>query len=281
MNIRISGVVLYITLFVCGISIGIPAEAKHDLVFGVHPFKKPSKIYKMFKPLTEQLSKMTGYNVKIVIGKSYDDILDKYRKGEVDFGYFGPASYVQARKESGVVPLARIMMNGKGAFKGVIVVRNNSKIKSLSDLKGKKFAFGDKASTLSHFVPHHMLMEKNIYLKNLKYYAFTGNHDNVALNVLNGTFHAGGLKPAVANQYLAKGLKILVESEWIPEHLFAASKHLSEKQRNKLLTALLKVDISVLKAIKGAITGVEPAKDADYDKLRQIINEVNHKDPAK
>lgn len=253
--------------------------ARETLVFGVHPYKKPSKIYEMFKPLTRDLGNRMGKEIKLVIGKSYADIIEQHQQGQIDFGYFGPASYVKTRKKIHIIPLARIKMKGRGAFRGVIMVRADSKIKTLAQLKSKSFAFGDPESTLSHYVPHYMLIQAGVTLSDLNNYAFTGNHDNVALNVLHGNFTAGGLKPAVAKQYLNKGLRILAKSQWIPEHLFAANEKLKATDRNKLKQALLQTKTEILKHIKPSITGIEPAMDEDYNGLRKIINETNHKDP--
>lgn len=254
------------------------ANDNTQLVFGVHPFKKPSKTYLMFLPLVESLSKKLNRDIKLVIGKNYKDIIHKHHMGQVHFGYFGPASYAVTSKDTKLFPLARIMMNGRGAFKGVIVARTDSPINNIEDIRGRRFAFGDKESTLSHYIPHYMLMQNDISLKDLSKYSFTGNHDNVALNVLNGQYDAGGLKPQVARHYLDKGLKIVAQSEWVPEHLFAANQHMDSDTRKQIQAALLRTELKTLQAIKSSITGIELASDSDYNQLRKIIKEVD-KDP--
>ncbi|MDH5445136.1 MAG: phosphate/phosphite/phosphonate ABC transporter substrate-binding protein [Gammaproteobacteria bacterium] len=272
---------LLITFILVGITTltGIQVQAASEIRFGVHPFKKPNKIFHMFQPLVMDLEKRMGIPVKLIIGKSYADIINKHKRAEIDFGYFGPASFIKAQKATQITPLARIQMNGKGAFRGVILVNENSSIKNLSQLKGHNFAFGDPNSTLSHYVPHYMLLKAGIKLNMLGNYAFTGNHDNVALNIMYGNFDAGGLKPDVAKQYLKRGLRILAHSEWIPEHLFAANKHLEKGLRIKLRKALLKTDVRILQKIKPSISGIEVARSRDYDKLRKIIETVDKQDP--
>ena len=259
-------------------SLSAYADKNQPLIFGVHPFQKPSKTYQMFLPIIENLSKELDRDITLVIGKNYDDIIHKHRTGQVHFGYFGPASYAVTSKDTTLFPLARIMMNGRGAFKGVIVARIDASINTIENIRGKRFAFGDTESTLSHYIPHYMLLQNNISLKDLSKYAFTGNHDNVALNVLNGQYDAGGLKPQVARLYLDKGLKIIAQSQWIPEHLFAANQYMDSNTRKQIQAALLGMDLNILQAIKSSITGIEMAKDSDYDPLRKIIEEVN-KDP--
>lgn len=257
------------------------AGDKDALVFGVHPFKKPTKLVKMFKPVKNYLSQELNREIKIVITKSYGELGEKYQNGEVDFGYMGPSIYAVNGDKGLVKPLARIVVNGKGTFQGVIVVKKDSPYNSVSDLKGKSFAFGSAASTLSHYVPHHMLMKKGIYLKDLSKYAFVGHHDNVAINVLNGNFDAGGLKPGVAKNYLDKGLRILAESEPVPEHLFVANAKLDDQLFKKIKAAIMKADTSVLKSVNSSITGLEEASPEDYADLRKLMHDVDNNDPAK
>jgi len=250
------------------------AEIK-TLNFVVHPFKSPTKLASMFSPLLKNLEKTLGYKINFRTGRSYQQVINLYKQGLADFGYLGPAGYVKAANKKRVVPLVRIQNNGKGTFNGVIVVNDKSDIVSIKDLEGKRFAFGDKNSTLSHFVPHYMLLKANVSLKKLSKYSFTGNHDNVARGVLLNLYDAGGLKPSVAKNYLDKGLRILATSEPISEHLFVANSKMNSALRKKIKQALLSMPLKPLQAIKKKITGVETVESADYDNLRIIIKLVN------
>jgi phosphonate transport system substrate-binding protein len=273
----------FVWIFLAGmmaLPVTLPAAEKGPLVFGVHPFVKPTEIAKKFKPVTEFLSKELNREIQIVVGKSYEDIADRYQKGEVDFGFMGPSLYALESEKGLVFPLARIVVDGKGTFQGVIIVKEDSPVKKISDLRGESFAFGDPESTLSHYMPHYMLMEQGIQLKDLSKYAFVGNHDNVAINVLQGNFVAGGLKPDVARKYLDKGLRELAISEPVPEHLFVAGLKLDEGIRQKITAALLKADVELLKPINKSITGMEIAKREDYAGLRKLMVEVDQNDPA-
>jgi len=93
--------------------------------------------------------------------------------------------------------------------------------------------------------------------------------------VLLGMFDAGGLKPAVAKQYIDKGLRILATSEPIPEHLFVVNTRMSKEKKMRIIDALNNVPIKAYKSIKKSITGVEPVAASDYDNLRKIIKKVD------
>jgi len=253
----------------------VSSAEKDKLVFGVHPFKSPAKLHSMFRPVLNDLSRLLGKDIVFTSGKSYEHVLNRYRNGEIDFGYLGPAAFVSAHRELGLVPLVRIMPNGIGSFRGVIVVREDSPIQTISQLKGKKFAFGDANSTLSHYVPRYMLKAESILLDDLAFHAFTGKHDNVARGVLFGKFDAGGLKPSVAKQYLDKGLRILATSDAIAEHLFVANNQMSDSGIKILKKALFNVEIGRLKSIKSNITGLEEAHISDYRKIKKIIEDID------
>lgn len=264
-----------ILLFSLFCSTSLTAAGREELTFTVHPYKSSKQLQHMFKPIITSLEKELGYTIKFRTGTTYDQVIDLYKQGKADFGYLGPAGYVKAAEKVGVKPLVRIISNGSGTFQGVIVVKKDSPINSVEDLFGRSFAFGDHSSTLSHFVPHYMLLQKNISLDKLSKYSFTGKHQNVAEGVLLGIFDAGGLKPDVAKRYINKGLRILATSQPISEHLFVTNKRLDKSLQKKIKKALLKVDVSVLKSIKNNITGLENVNDSDYNNLRKIISLVN------
>lgn len=248
--------------------------AKDKLIMGVHPYKPVSDLYVIFKPIADYVSKQLGKPVELRIGKTYAETVDVVGKGEMDFAFIGPSLYVDGKSKYNVTPLAQIVNNGKPSFNGVIVVKKGSGITSVKALKGKTFAFGERESTLNHIVPLYMLMEAGVQLSDLKQHAFLGSHDNVALNVVRGTFDAAGLQPDVAVKYKDQGLDIIARSTDIPEHVFVATKSLDASTAAKIQNALLNMDARLLKGIKGSVTGIQKFDDKDFDVLRKIMKAV-------
>ena len=162
-------------------------------------------------------------------------------------------------------------------FHGKIIARKDSPINSLTELVGKSFAFGDPDSTMSHLVPHYMLLEAGVTDDKLKQTKFLGNHDNVALGVLAGNFDAGGVKEEVFYKYEKRGLKVIATTPALSEHVFVASDALPEPIVSKIREALLNADkseqgLDALHAIKTSMTALVPAQDSDYDNLREILS---------
>ncbi len=139
------------------------------LVFGIHPYLHATTLVERFTPLAEYISSETGRHVHIRVATNYQEHIDAISQEEVDFAYMGPASYIKltASNDNNSL-LGRLNFSGKDTFRGAIVIRSNSTITSLSQLSGKRFAFGDINSTLSSLVPQRLLAEAGVNLSDLK-----------------------------------------------------------------------------------------------------------------
>lgn len=255
-------------------------RAEQNYVFGVHPFKNPAELSKMFKPLRDYLGGALGGEVSFRSAKDYEAAKQALLNGEIDISYMGPSLFAMVNKEHpGKIRIAAaVLSNGSPTFKGVIVARQDSPITSLQDLQGKNFAFGDRESTLSCYMPAHMLMQAGIF-DGMKY-QFVGSHDNVALGVLNKAFDAGGMQPSVANNYLDKGLKIIAESDPVYEHVIVTGPKVDDATFEKIQQALLNVkDPAVYTSIGKGLTGFAVVQPSDYDALYTIMKAVDAKIP--
>lgn len=269
---RITLVMFFLTL-----SLSKVAEAEETLIMGVHPFLSPAEVEKKFIPLANYLSKQTGFNIKVKVGSSYQEHIQYVGLDKVDIAYVGPAVYVLMAHQYGDKPiLTKLEVNGQSFFQGNIIVRKDSDIKTIDDLKGKRIAFGDPNSTMSYLVPHDMLHQSGVFTENSPAHDFLYSHDNVALGVLMGDFDAGAVKPAVFKKFENRGLHTVAMTPKISEHLFVTRKNLPKSQINALRSAMLKMNQTsagqdALRAIKKSVTGLVNANSSDYENLRKII----------
>jgi len=267
-----------IVLTILFLFISFSAHTEEVLTLGVHPYKSPQKLIKIYKPLADYLSKHLNKTVNITIAKDYSTHIQQIGQDQLDIAYLGPASYVKMVSQFGKkVILARQAINQKPTFQGKIIVRKNSSINSYEDLKEKRFAFGDPNSTMSHLVPRFMLIRNNITTDMLKQMHFLGSHDNVALGVLSGDYDAGAVKEAIYYKYKSRGIKALATTPALSEHLFVAGNHLPAKLSANIKHLLLnlkndKDGVKVMQSIKKKMTSMVPARDTDYDNLREILD---------
>lgn len=265
---------IFLSVFICLSGQQQHAVAAQSLILGVHPYKSASKLQKAYKPLAAYLSSVLSIPVSVSISPDYSVHVDRIGRNKIDIAYMGPASYVQLVEKFGPKPiLVRQLIHGKPTFQGKIIVRKDSSLSTLKDLQGKLFAFGDPKSTMSHLVPHYMILNAGVKLKGSK---FLGSHDNVALAVLAGDYDAGAVKEAVFYKYEEKGLKVLKTTPALSEHLFVAGTHLKKPQVKKIRNAFLalykrKDGAMIMQSIKPGITAYGTASNKDYNNLRHIL----------
>lgn len=261
----------------CAALVQSDAQAAEPVVIGVHPYLSASEIINRFSPLSEHLAVALNRPVEISVSPNYENHIKRIAEDTVDIAYIGPAAYVALTDAHGPQTLlARLSVNGTPEFYGYIVVRTDSLLSRVKNLQGKRFAFGDEKSTMSHLVPFAMLMEARVSKQDLAHHEFVGSHENVALSVLAGAFDAGGVKEEIYHAYRDKGLRALAKSPPVSEHLFVASTRISDKEVEVVRKALLSIaatakGLEAVKAIKSTVNDLVAVTDADYDPLRKMI----------
>lgn len=247
--------------------------APRELVFVVHPYDTPSRIYARFRPLTLYLAGVLEHPIKLVIASTYDEQIAMIADGRADLTYIGPTPYVQARNRAAIRILAGEAENGQAFYQSAIVVRASSPIAALADLKGKRVAFGAAISMSSTVAPTLMLAQAAVKLEDLAGHAQLDRHERVALSVLHGDFDAGGLRLDIARQYLPRGLKILATSQPLPPHLIACSPRFPGALESRARHALLGPDESGLRAFGslGEAIRFVPIDDTHYHSVRRML----------
>ncbi|MCP4695598.1 MAG: phosphate/phosphite/phosphonate ABC transporter substrate-binding protein [Gammaproteobacteria bacterium] len=257
------------------------AVSKEEMIFGIYPFMQPAELLKKFTPLTEYLSSVIGRPIRIEIVKDYQTHIQMTGENRRDIAYLGPVPYVRTVEKYGSKPiLALLEVNGKNTFQGVFIVRRDSKLKSLSDLAGKRFAFGDPDSTMSHLVPWYMLLKAGVGKDKLGEFECLNNHKAIAMGVLAGMFDAGAVKESVFRQFEARGLRALARTLPIAAHIFVTRSNMPEQTLHALRQAIAKLGQeadgpAILHAIKPSVTALKPGKDSDFDKLRSILQALD------
>lgn len=255
------------------------AGAIEPLKFGVHPYLSSTEIVRRFKPLADCLGRELGTPVAIEIADSYKTHVRNVGTGAVQIAIMGPASYVTLIDDYGPRPiLAAFESSGSKTFRGAIVARRESPISDLADLRGKRFAFGDRQSTMSHLVPRQMLLKKGVTIVDLAEHQFLTNHDNIALGVLGGAFDAGALKEDIFRKYEPEGLKAIAFSADFADHVFVMGGKATARSFQAVQKALLGLKDrpegrEILAAIQKGLTALVPAEDREYDNLRAVLKQ--------
>jgi len=118
------------------------ADNKKEVLFGSVAMDIPAVMYKRLSPLTEYLSQAIDRPVSLKLSPDMPAAIDDTANGRVDPAYLTPVAYLKAHAKGGARLVVRTVTNGKGSFRLMIVVKQDSPIKSVQDLVGKRIAFG-------------------------------------------------------------------------------------------------------------------------------------------
>jgi len=262
----------------CYASTSFAASETDELLFGSVAMDVPAVMYKRLKPLTDYLSVSLKKPVTLKLSPDMTGAINEVSSGAVQLAYLTPVAYLEARKH-GAQLVAKTVTNGKGSFKLMIVVKQDSPIRSVQDLAGKDFAFGDQKALLQRAT----VVGAGLPLEKLGSYKFIGHYDNIVRAVISGDFEAGILKDTTAYKWEGKGIRILYSSPDLPPYNITASKNVDAKTLGNLRKAFLGLNpknpahLKVIKSLDKKYDGFAATSDQEYDIVRKLVTPFSKK----
>ncbi|MCG8484190.1 MAG: phosphonate ABC transporter substrate-binding protein [Clostridia bacterium] len=273
-------IILYL-IMICLILFMISCTTKTtDLTIGLIPSNDPAKLLEKFKPIEAYLEKEINIEVNVVVPTDYLGLINSMKKKTVDIGWYGPFSYVIAERELDLEPMVVESYKGVGtSYYSLIIARKDSKIRTIDDLKGKTYAFVDPGSTSGFVIPSALFISRNIDTeKYFKETIFSGNHDAVVMDVLNGKADAGSISDVTFQKLTDEGtvliddLIIIWKSDEIPNSPFIARADLDKDIKDKFKTAMLSIHENNMDAVKVFDLGIDKYVEFEYNDYNNIRN---------
>jgi len=270
---------LLLMLPAVGLAEGQLGTAQHPIRMMFVPSGEAQTILEGGEEIAHRLQKITGLYFKTSIATSYAAVIEAMGAGKVDIGWLATFSYVLAKQKYDVDLLLIVVRFGSPFYRGQIITHVDSGIKTLADLKGKKFAFVDPASTSGHLYPKTLLLSKGLNPDRLfSQSLFAGSHNAVILSVLKGEVDAGATyddaRAAVAKTFpeVFTKLRVIAYTKDIPNDTVSARKGLNPAIKQKIKTGLMQLSKTpggskVLKRVYG-ISGLMDF-DAFFDPVRE------------
>src|SRR5215470_13434507 len=140
-------------------------KAKYpELTFAVVPAENASGVTERFAPFIDYLSKELGTKVTLRVANDYAAVIEGQRAGNIQIGYYGPASFARARLTGVKTDAFVIEVNGDGSkgYYSVFYVLAKSPYQKIEDLKGNNLGLVDPNSTSGNNMPRFKLNELGI-----------------------------------------------------------------------------------------------------------------------
>jgi phosphonate transport system substrate-binding protein len=234
-------------------------------------------MYSKYQPLMDYLTEETGRSWNLVLSPSYENTVRLACTGQVDVAYLGPLIYLRAHERCSVEPVVRIRSQSDAGYRCVILVRQDGDIRSLTELAGKRFAFGAPLSASAHLVPRSMLLAAGLHPGRDLTCLYLDQHERAARAVLLGDADACGIRDVAGEKFIGQGLRVLATSDPVLQFPFVVTPGAPSETREMLVQALVEkplLDAKLRHKIEGwdkeLASGFSSCRDADFDPARAL-----------
>ena len=246
------------------------------------PTMNPGKIIRESTPFIDYLEKETGEKVELTVPTNYAAVVEAMASDRVDIAYLGGFTFIQACARAGVIPV--VQREKDQTFHSLFITQHDSAIRSLGDLKGHSFAFGDLNSTSGHLMPAYFMRQRGVDQAVIDKAIYTGGHDATGLAVANKKVDAGAMDEQVFARMIKEGqlsesqVRVFYTSPSFFDYVWAARQGLDRGMTERFANAMLKLNqgtpeqqpiLRFLNASKYV-----RAVDASYNPLRQAARDT-------
>ncbi len=284
-------ILLTLAIFV---AVSLPHTSFADVKIGILAKRGAPKCMQKWGALGAYLTEQLGEKVQIVPLK-FEAVEPAVASGKVDFILANSAFYVELEKKLGVKAVSTLINSRKGnalsEFGGVILVKADSPIQNLADIKGKKFMVVKKSSFGGAQMAWRLLRDNGIDPETDCAEFMVGNkHDNVVLAVKNGACDVGSVRSDTLERMADEGkisledFRIIHQSEddfpfvhstrLYPEWPMAACAATDQAVVSKVVAALKALDSAHPAAKSAKIVGW--ADPADYGPVRECLTVIGY-----
>jgi phosphonate transport system substrate-binding protein len=235
-----------------------------------------------FEPFSAYMQRTLGVPFRVFRATDYAGAVEALRSNQVEFSRLGPAAYALARRvmEERVTAVARDRDDsGAEGYFSVIVVKADSPVRALADLRGKSLAWADPNSASGFAFPSFYLRKEGIDIERFfSRTGFAGNHEMGVLAVINGSYDAAatfwtnerrGNVPRMVEKGMvpAGAVRNIWQTPLIPNSPFVTRTDLPQALQEAFRDALLTMherDPAALRALASTTPRLAPARHEDY-----------------
>ena len=286
--------ILGIVCLACISALLFHSTASAVIKIGVLAKRGVPKSMRKWGPTASYLTSQLGEKA-IIVPLKFDAIEQSVVTGRIDFLLANSAFHVEMEKKHNAKAIATLINSRRGkalrTFGGVILVKKGSPIKTLDDLKGKKFMCVKYSSFGGAHMAWKLLLDNGIDPeKDFSSFIQGGKHDTVVMAVKNGEVDAGTVRSDTLERMAGEGkikmsdfriinkindnFPFVHSTELYPEWPLAALPKIDAATSDKVKNALLKIKSNSRAAKAAKVIGwTEPA---DYTSVRDCLTTIKY-----
>ena len=249
-----------------------------EYVVGIHPLHNPQRLMELYGPIVDYMnSKMPEARFRLEASRNYEEFEKKLYAGHFAFAMPNPYQTVQSLKHG-----YRIFgkMGDDETFRGIILVRKDSGINKVTDLKGKAVSYPAATALAATMMPQYYLHTHGIDVNRDIENRYVGSQESSIENVLRGRVAAGATWPvpwklfAAERPEDAKQLEVKWQTEPLLNNGWVMRKDIPPQLADAfagLLLGMHENDQGRAILVKLPISRFEAATDETYRPVREFL----------
>lgn len=266
----------------------LPTQSAHviPLRVAVAAVISPRGTVESYRPLLDYLSRRLSRPVELVQRRTYAEVNELLKRGEIDVAFVCTSAYVVGHAEFGMELLAAPQVNGAAVYHSVLVVPADSAARNIADLRGKVFAFTDPMSTSGRMYPVWLVQQlgatpESFFARTF----FTYSHDDAIRAVAEGLADGAAVDSLVYDYAIRREPALREKTRPIHRSPPFATPPVVVRPgarpqlKAELRQALLDLADDPQEAGRAALKAISverfiPIEDSAYDSVRDIFDSV-------
>lgn len=249
-----------------------------EYVVGIHPLHNPVRLLELYGPVIDHLNaSIPNARFRLEASRNYEEFDKKLYAGYFDFAMPNPYQTVRSFKHG-----YRVFgkMGDDELFRGIILVRKDSGIQKVSDLKGKKIAYPAETALAATMMPQYYLHTHGLDINRDVENLYVGSQESSIMNVLRGHVAAAATWPVPWHTFqqeqpeMAAMLEVKWQTETLPNNGWVARDNIPPALVEQVAASL--VGLNTTPAGKAMLEHVgvshfERANDRVYQPVLQYL----------
>jgi len=160
-----------------------------EYIFAIHPLHNSRRYFEVYQPLVDYINRNTKeFSVRLEASKDYTQFEEKLLNRKFHFALPNPYQAVRSL-DKGYTIFGK--MGDDERFRGIIVVRKDSHIQSVNDLRGTSISFPSATALAAAMMPKYFLKMKGLDVEKEATCLYVGSQESAIMNVYLGKTKAG------------------------------------------------------------------------------------------
>lgn len=253
-------------------------DAPKEYIVGIHPLHNPVRLAEVYGPIVDRLNaNIPQAHFRLEASRNYEEFDKKLYSGHFDFAMPNPYQTVRSLKHG-----YRVFgkMGDDEMFRGIILVRKDSGIRNVGDLKGKKVAYPALTALAATMMPQYYLQTHGIDVNRDIENLYVGSQESVIMNVVRGHVAAGATWPVPWKTFqqehseMAAQLQVKWQTGTLPNNGWVVRNDVSPelaRKFGKVLTEMSATKEGAAMLERLGISRFELATNKTYAPVRQYL----------